>query len=489
MPSTRWFTPGEAGVLTAVVICAYVGVSGITTLFALLSRLYREFDDPIGIGWAISCYYLVSAVGAAVFGRFGDLYGRRRMVLFVLPIAAIGALVSAWSSSLALIVFGCAVQGVAGALTPLTLGIVRESLPQERVPTGVGIVMASLVAGGGLSFMVAGLIVDHYSWTGGFYLKVVLALPAFAATLALVPDRRPAAQTTGMRMLAGVAFALPVAAMFVASGLARSRGWGDPWVLVTLLVASVVLCAWVLHQLREPVPLIDVRLLGQRRVLLAILGLVILCLGCMQNGQVLSMFLQQPVETGTGFGLTATGSGLALLALLSVAIVVGPMAGALATRFGVRLVLMTAFASGVAGWTLAALFHGGLSLLLAVCALGSVCVAAGQTASYSLLMEAAPEDRTSEIVGLANILKSVFMGVGAQVVALLLTTSMVDFGNGRLPSEQAYVLAFGYIAIVSVIGVLVGYAVPRRARIGALHAVAPSPAAAVSPTVPSVNCP
>mgnify|MGYP006175573071 CR=1 FL=1 len=43
-----------------------------------LGLLYREFDDPVGIGWAVSCYYLVSAVGAAVCGRFGDLYGSNR---------------------------------------------------------------------------------------------------------------------------------------------------------------------------------------------------------------------------------------------------------------------------------------------------------------------------------------------------------------------------------------------------------------------------
>src|SRR5215217_3905568 len=141
----------------AVIVCAYVGVSGITTLFALLSHLYRQFDDPVGVGWAVTGYYLVSAVAAAVCGRFGDLYGRRHMVLWVLPVAAAGALISARSSSLGMITAGCALQGVAGALTPLTLGIVRESLPSARVPFGVGLVMASLVAGGGLSFMVAGV--------------------------------------------------------------------------------------------------------------------------------------------------------------------------------------------------------------------------------------------------------------------------------------------------------------------------------------------
>jgi hypothetical protein len=387
------------------------------------------------------------------------------MVLWVLPVAAAGALVSARSPSLGLITAGCALQGVAGALTPLTLGIVRESLPSTRVPFGVGLIMASLVAGGGLSFMVAGLVVDHFSWTGGFYLKVALAIPAFMLMRSFVPDRRPPPPGAPVNVLVGTMFAVPIAMAFAAAGFAHSRGLADPLVIGLLLAAAFSMVAWARHQTRAVVPLIDLRLLARRQVFIANLCLAFLCLGCMQNGQVLSLFLQQPIVSGAGFGLSATLSGLALMALLSVAFVAGPAAGSLISRYSGRVVATAGFMIGALGWALNAVSHENLGAFLLACTLGSVCVVGVQTAAYSLMIAASPEERTSEVVGLANIVVSVFMGAGAQVVALLLARSTVEFGGGNLPGNGAYATTFAYIAVMSLLGILVALAAPRATRV------------------------
>jgi MFS family permease len=218
---------------------------------------------------------------------------------------------------------------------------------------------------------------------------------------------------------------------------------------------------WARHQARAAVPLIDLRLLARRQVLMANLCLVFLCLGCMQNGQVLSLFLQQPVTSGSGFGLSATMSGVALMALLSVAFVVGPAAGSLVTRYSGRIVATGGFLVGALGWALNSMSHEHLAAFLLACTLGSACVVSVQTAAYSLMIDASPEERTSEVVGLAHIVVSVFMGVGAQVIALLLASSTVEFGGGNLPSTDAYSATFAYIAVVSVLGVLIALATPR----------------------------
>ena len=84
-----------------------------------------------------------------------------------------------------------------------------------------------------------------------------------------------------------------------------------------------------------------------------------------------------------------------------------------------------------------------------------------QTAAYSMMIEASPQERTSEVMGLANIVISVFMGVGAQVVTLLLASSSVTSGGGTLPSESAYATTFLYIAAISSLGILMAFATPR----------------------------
>lgn len=93
-------------------------------------------------------------------------------------------------------------------MTPLVMGIAREALPAAKVPFAVGVIMAALVAGGGMSFAIAGVVVDHYSWTGGFYLKIALATIALVAVLVFVPDHRASAGIPRkINVIAGLLFA------------------------------------------------------------------------------------------------------------------------------------------------------------------------------------------------------------------------------------------------------------------------------------------
>jgi MFS family permease len=242
-------------------------------------------------------------------------------------------------------------------------------------------------------------VIDHYSWSGGFYMKAVLAMVAMAATVRFISDRRESLQRTKHFTL---------------------------------------------------------RALFNRQVLLANVCFALLCLGCMQHGQVLSLFLQQAVATGTGFGLSASAAGAIMLGLLSTAFVTGPLGGLLAARLGARLVALLGFIAGAIGWSANAVFHGSLWLLVGMCALGAVCISLAQTAAYTLIIQATPEQRTSEAIGLTSVLVSVLMAVGAQVITALLATSRVgDVASawGAFPSDQAYTVTFGFIALVSVLGI------------------------------------
>jgi MFS family permease len=116
-------------VYLVVILISFVAAAGVTTLYSMLPTLYREFGGRHGAGWAVTAYFLVAAISAALCGRLGDLLGRRFMSLVVLGLAALGALLSfLGASSLTLLIAGCALQGTAGALTPLAIGLARESL-------------------------------------------------------------------------------------------------------------------------------------------------------------------------------------------------------------------------------------------------------------------------------------------------------------------------------------------------------------------------
>ena len=115
----------------------------------------------------------------------------------------------------------------------------------------------------------------------------------------------------------GVLFAPALAMALLALQSVRERGWADARVLGGFAAAGLLLLYWGRHQAGQARPLINVRMLAQRRLALTNLAMVFLALGAIQLGQVLSLLLQQPTWTGIGLGLSPSAMGWLMLPLNS----------------------------------------------------------------------------------------------------------------------------------------------------------------------------
>jgi MFS family permease len=458
-------------VYLALILASYTTSAGITTLYSMLGLFYREFDNPLGIGWVITGYWLVACISAAICGRLGDVIGRRRMAFAILGIAGVGSVISAGAGGLNGLIVGCALQGTIGALTPLLMGMLREVMPRERVPFAIGVMAAAGTTGAGISFLLAGFVIDQYSWRTGFYMKATLVAATLLAMLAF--GKAPAKKTASLakvNVLAGIAFVPALAAIFASFQLAKGWGWSDPgaWGLLGLSVLTLIV--WGRHQSRQANPLIDVRSLGHRPVLLANLIVGVLAVGCMQNGQVIALLLQQPEWTHIGFGMSATASGVLMLPLYAITLIGNPLGGSLTARNGARIVALIGFALITLGWAAIALFHQSLAFVV-IADMGAVCgYGMAQSAAYITVVEATPADRTSEATGMTYVFLNTFIAIGAQAVFFLFAISTVKNpvrGAGTYPAESSYALAFLFIIATGLLGMVIACLLPRSA--GALR--------------------
>lgn len=450
----------------AIIMVSYTATAGITTVYSMLKMLYASFDEPMKIGWVVTGYWLVASACSAICGRIGDIVGRRRMAILMLAIAGIGSLLSAMAPTLTLVIIGCALQGTTGTLTPLTIGLVREAVAREKVPFAVGIITAAGNVGTGISFMAAGWIVDRFSWQGGFTMKVVLVVLAIVALLKLVP---PPQQKPGRipreGLFQGLLFAPAIAGIFISFQLANAWGWQDPRPWSVIAGSLLVLLYWGWDQSHRSHPLIDVRSLGRREILLANLSVGLLAMGCMQNGQAMSLFLQQPQWTGTGFGLSAFQAGIVLLAVGSVSLVASPWGGALGNRHGARAVGSAGAALVLIGWMAITLHHPSLWFVLLADVLMMVGLSVLQTVSYNTVVAATPSDRTSEATGMTYVFLNTSIAIGGQIMFLLMATATVHDpaqGTGTFPADAAYFKAFAYISTIALLGLIVASLLPGR---------------------------
>ena len=435
-------------------------------IFAAMGALYRTFNDPILIGWIITAFVLVNAATTAIGARLGDLFGRRRVLLICLVLAAVGSLISALSTQAWGVILGRGVQGLAGPILPLCYGLIRENLAEDRVPFGIGLISATAIFTAGIGFMLGGVIADSYSWQGVFFFSAGAALIAVPVIIFNVPRSTPVESREPLDLIGGILFIAPLTALLFAVGKLKAWGWDDPRTLILVGTSVPTLAYWVWYENRQRSPLIDVRLLLNRDVALANIALVLIGFGAMQSGMVMSLLMQQPVWTGIGMGLSATTVGLVLFPSMIVSLIGGPSTGLLAARRGPRLPLMVGAVLLCVAWTSIALWHDNLALLIAMMVLHGLGQSIVFAAAPMLITTACPANRTSEANGLSNVFRQTAIAVGTQVISLVLavnSVSQTDSTSSAYPSEVGFVTVFGIIIAASLLCVVASIALRIRA--------------------------
>src|SRR3954447_13979076 len=229
-----------------------------TTLIPALGELKTALHtDSSGVAWTLTGYLLAAAVFTPLFGRLGDMFGKRRLLVISLGFFAAGSVVSALGDSLGVVVAGRVLQGVGGGIFPLCFGIIRDEFPRERVGQSIGLISATLGIGGGVGLIIGGVLVDHASYHWIFWLGAAMAAAAAVSTELFIPEspvRTPGKVDLRGAAVLGVGIILPLLAI----SRANTWGWGSPKTLGLIAIGLVILAAWVRMELATPQPLADV---------------------------------------------------------------------------------------------------------------------------------------------------------------------------------------------------------------------------------------
>lgn len=428
----------------------------LAAIYAALAALIRALGDPLAVGWLVTTHMLIGAGACAIAARGGDIYGRRRIILLLLGAAAIGSLISATNDNFAALLAGQGLQGLAGAVLPLSFGIVRERMPRERVPWNIGLLISSAGVGTTAGLVGGGAIVDHFDWHWMYAAGGVLVLIAGGMILLLVPRDAPIDRGARVDCVGGLLFLPAIAALLL--GVSRARDWGldDPRVLGAIAGGLAIMALWVRQSLRSPNPFIDVRLLAKGEVAIVNFISVLIALGTLQITLVFSLMLQSPLWTGIGLGLSATAAGLVKLPSNILSVAAGPLSGWLAEHGSGRLPMLIGGGMAVAGWIGAIFFNGSpviVALVLCVISFGTTLLFA---AVPTIIIAAVPPERTSEATGMMQVIRTAFMAVGAQIVALVLSLDTVTNASGgpAFPSPLAVKATMALIATLTLAATL-----------------------------------
>jgi EmrB/QacA subfamily drug resistance transporter len=412
------------------------------------------------ISWVLTAYLLAASVLTPILGRLGDMVGKRRVMLVVLVILAAGTLLAALAPNLPTLIAARALQGAAGAILPLSIGIVRDELPRERVGVVVGLLSAIFGIGAGLGIVAAGPIVDHLSWHWLFWLPLVLIAIALIGVLVGVPES-PVRAPGRLDVLGAAILSVSLVGLLLAISKGREWGWGDTKTVTLLIVGAIALVVFVLFEMRVKEPLINMRLMALRGVWTT--NVVGLTFGFAMFGTFLLIptLLELPTLTGYGFGKSVSEAGLFLLPTTLMMLVFGPLSGLLERRYGPKLPLFLGAVAVVAAFALPAIAHDQLWQILVSGFLTGAGIGLVFAAMSNAIIETVPATHTGEATSVNAIVRTVGGSVGSAVVAAIVASETTPQG---IPTDQAFTVGFWACAGVAVIAVIASLALPSARK-------------------------
>jgi EmrB/QacA subfamily drug resistance transporter len=432
-----------------------------TMVAPALPDIQRELGaSTSAVTWVLTAFLLSASVTTPIIGRLGDMFGKERVLVAVLVVLGLGTLVSALSSSLAMLVAGRAIQGAGGAVFPLAFGIIRDEFPAEKVGTGIGLISATFGIGGGSGLVLAGFIVDHLDYTWIFWLALAMIACATVATHLFVPES-PVKSPARIDWLGAAGLGVALTCVLVAVSQGNAWGWTSDRVLGLILVGLLLLAAWTRFELRTPHPLVDMRMMRLRGVWTTNVTTVLVGFGMFSAYLLLPQLVAVPEAAGFGFGASVTAAGIFMLPSAAVMLFAGPIAGTLGTRFGARLPMLIGVGIALLSFVVFAVAHTERWEIYVASGLNGLGVGMSYAAMATLIVEAVPQSQTGVATGINTIMRTVGGALGAQVVASVVSAHVQP---GGLPAESGYTDAFWVSALVLAVAFAFALLIPRRAQ-------------------------
>ena len=165
--------------------------------------------------WLLSGYLIVATVATPLLGKLGDQQGKRRLLLIALLLFLTGSVGAAVSPNIGLLIVFRTVQGVGGAVFPLTFAVVNDEIPDENVSFAIGILTGGFGIGAALGLGLGGFIAAALSWRFIFALGGAAILLSTLLIALLVPHS-PVRTGSRLDILGGALFGAALTALLLA---------------------------------------------------------------------------------------------------------------------------------------------------------------------------------------------------------------------------------------------------------------------------------
>ena len=453
----------------AVFLPMFLAAVDQTLLAAATPVIAAEFGDLQNSPWVATAYLMAGATMVTMYGRLGDRYGRRRVMLASLSIFALGALVCCLAPTLLWLIGGRVLQGLGGGgLMALSMAMVGDFLPPRKRAAFQGYFSALFTAAHVCGPMIGGAVVANLSWRWLF--AAYLPLVAIAAwRISLLPRRAAHADAPGVRDAAGfVLFTIGITALLFGLSSAGLRFEWLSWQTFAF-PAMAALAWWALyaHERRHPAPFFPIELLRiatVRGIALTTMSTAFVLLALLFY---LPIYLQLAMQAGAGM------AGVLLAPVMAGMVIGGIITGWLVSRTGHPQPLpVFGLSLACTALLLMALAPANIALVVSLGFFAGLGLGPSMPTSQLMVQSAAGPERLGAATALVSLSRTLGAAMGTALTGAVIYSMLPDIDVRALSAPtsadaharivSAFHTAFFMAAVVAALGAWNASRVPKQ---------------------------
>jgi EmrB/QacA subfamily drug resistance transporter len=346
-------------IIVGIMLAMFLSALEQTIVAPALPTIGRVLGEVENLSWVVTAYLVCGTVATPLFGKLSDIYGRRRMMLISVGLFVVGSVACALAPTMPALIAARALQGLGGGgILPLAQTVIADLLSPRERPVVMAYSSVMFMSACILGPLLGGVLTDHVHWSLIFWINLPLGLLALVMTdrsLRRLPrnDRPHKLDLLGAALMVCAAVALLLALSW---GGVRYR-WASPEI-VSLIGGSLLLwIAFAWRLVRAPEPFIPLTMMKEP----VVFGIVVA--GFFSIGTIVGLSIFIPLYLELVLRLSASASGLVLIAFMGGATVGSMVAGRTISRMNrYKRVPVLALPLAIVALVMLALWPAGLSL-------------------------------------------------------------------------------------------------------------------------------
>ncbi len=316
-------------VFAALMLGMFLAALDQTIVSTALPTIVGDLGGLNHLSWVVTSYLLASTISTPVYGKLGDMVGRKPVFLAAILIFLAGSMLAGLSQSMAELIGFRALQGIgAGGLMVGAQAIIADIVPPRERGRYMGLIGSVFAVASVIGPLLGGFFVDNLSWRWVFYVN----MPIGALTVAIValrlrlhvPHRRHRIDVLGVTLLSGGVAAL----VLLTTWGGNQYPWGSPTIVGLGLAGVALLALFVWQETRAAEPVIPLHLF--RSSVFSVSSAMAFTIGMAMFGAIIFI----PLFLQLVYGASPTSSGLRMLPLMAGLLVASVASGRAITRIG-----------------------------------------------------------------------------------------------------------------------------------------------------------